>query len=206
MKSKSILISLISRFAVAAIAATSLCAVAKVCAQDPMADNPYLHKASPSPSPSSATTTTTTKPTPAKRTAAALSAKDKTFIKNAAKGGMEEVEMGKMALQQGKSADVKKFGQRMVTDHTKANNELMALAAKKGFALPNEKTKTEKFGANFDKEYMADMVKDHEKDLAEFQEEAKNGSDPDLKAWAAKTAETVKKHLALAKETQSKLK
>ena len=55
-------------------------------------------------------------------------------------------------------------------------------------------------------QYMADMVKDHQKDLAEFQNEAKTGSDPDLKAWAAKTTEMIKKHLALAKQTQSKLK
>jgi len=114
--------------------------------------------------------------------------------------------MGKMAEQQGQSADVKSFGKRMVTDHTRANNELIALAAGKRFALPNEKPKVKKFGADFDKEYMADMVKDHEKDLAEFQDEARNGSDPDLKAWAAKTAEMIKKHLALAKSVQSKLK
>jgi putative membrane protein len=142
----------------------------------------------------------------AKVAPAALSDKDKTFMKNAAKGGMEEVEMGKMAQRQGQSTDVKNFGKRMVTDHTMANNELMALAAKKGVALASEKSKTEKFGASFDKEYMADMVKDHQKDLAEFQNEAKNGSDPDLKAWAAKTSEMVKKHLALAQQTQSKLK
>ena len=128
-------------------------------------------------------------------------------MKNAAKGGMEEVEMGKMAEQQGQSTDVKNFGKRMVTDHTMANNELMQLAAGKKFTLPKEKTKVEKFNAaTFDKEYMADMVKDHQKDLAEFQNEAKNGSDPDLKAWAAKTSEMVKKHLALAKSVQGKLK
>lgn len=144
----------------------------------------------------------------AKTTAtAALSEKDKTFIKNAAKGGMEEVEMGKMAEQQGQSTDVKNFGKRMVTEHTMANNELIQLAAGKKFALPKEKMNVEKFNAaGFDKEYMADMVKDHQKDLAEFQNEAKTGSDPDLKAWAAKTTEMIKKHLALAKQTQSKLK
>jgi putative membrane protein len=143
----------------------------------------------------------------AKAAPAALSDKDKTFMKNAAKGGMEEVEMGKMAQQQGQSTDVKNFGKRMVTEHTMANNELMQLAAGKKFALPKEKMNVEKFNAaGFDKEYMADMVKDHQKDLAEFQNEAKTGSDPDLKAWAAKTTEMIKKHLALAKQTQSKLK
>ena len=142
-----------------------------------------------------------------KTATAALSDKDKTFMKNAAKGGMEEVEMGKMAQQQGQSTDVKNFGKRMMTEHTMANNELTQLAAGKKFSLPKEKTKVEKFNAaSFDKDYMADMVKDHQKDLAEFQDEAKNGSDPDLKAWAAKSSEMVKKHLALAKSVQSKLK
>lgn len=136
-----------------------------------------------------------------------LSMKDKSFMKDAAKGGMMEVEMGQMAQKQGKSDDVKKFGSRMVADHSKANNELMGIATKKGVNLGNEKPKMDKMdGANFDKEYIASMVKDHEKDLSEFQSEAKNGSDPEVKAFAAKTSEVIKKHLALAKETQGKLK
>lgn len=136
-----------------------------------------------------------------------LSMKDKAFMKDAAKGGMMEVEMGQMAQKEGKSADVKKFGSRMVTDHSKANNELMAIAKKKGFDLGNEKPKMDKMdSANFDKEYMASMVKDHEKDLSDFESEAKNGSDPEVKAFALKTSEIIKKHLAMAKETQGKLK
>ena len=49
------------------------------------------------------------------------------------------------------------------------------------------------------------MVKDHEKDLAEFQEEANEATDPDLKEFAETTAKMVQKHLDLARETQSKL-
>jgi putative membrane protein len=136
-----------------------------------------------------------------------LSMKDKAFMKDAAKGGMMEVEMGQMAEKEGKSADVKKFGSRMVTDHSKANNELMGIAKKKGFDLGNEKPKMDKMDStNFDKEYMAAMVKDHEKDLSDFESEAKNGSDPEVKAFALKTSEMIKKHLAMAKETQGKLK
>jgi putative membrane protein len=142
----------------------------------------------------------------AKTATAALSAKDKTFMQNAAKGGMEEVEMGHMAQTKGQSDGVKKFGTRMVTDHSNANNELMALAARKGVKLPSAKAKMEKMGANFDKEYMADMVKDHQKDLAEFQAEAKDGVDADVKKFAEKGAKMVQKHLTLAQETQSKLK
>jgi len=131
------------------------------------------------------------------------SAKDKTFMKKAAKGGMMEVAMGKLAEQNGQSDDVKSFGKRMVTDHSKANDELKSIAQQKGIKLPS-KEPTEKWSS--DKVYMNMMVKDHEKDLAEFQAEAKDGSDPDVKNFADKTAKVVQEHLDLAKETQGKLR
>src|SRR6476619_5102431 len=99
-----------------------------------------------------------------------LSEKDKTFMKKAAKGGMMEVAMGNLAEQNGQSEDVKSFGKRMVTDHSKANDELKSIASKKGVQLPS-KEPAAKWSS--DKAYMDAMVKDHEKDLAEFQEEAK---------------------------------
>src|ERR1043166_7621553 len=98
-----------------------------------------------------------------------LSAKDKTFMMNAGKGGQMEVAMGKMAAQNAQSADVKKFGNRMVTDHSKANNELMGLATEEGVQLPGPKAPGK---WKSDKDYINMMVKDHEKDLAEFQKEA----------------------------------
>ena len=132
-----------------------------------------------------------------------LSAKDKTFMKKAAKGGMMEVTMGKMAEQNAQSDDVKSFGKRIVTDHSKANDELKSIASKKGVELPS-KERSGKWTS--DKAYMDMMVKDHEKDLAEFKEEASSGSDPDLKKFADDTARMVQEHLDLAKETQGKLK
>jgi putative membrane protein len=155
--------------------------------------------------------TDTAKKTDAAKTekspAAALSDKDKDFIQTAAKGGMMEVEMGKMGQKQAKSADVKTFATRMVTDHTKANTQLKALAKKKGVTLEADAPKMDKMDdATFDKEYMNEMVKDHEKDVAEFEKEAKDGSDADVKAWAGKTLPTLKKHLEMAKEIQGKLK
>jgi len=131
-----------------------------------------------------------------------LSANDKTFMKKAAKGGMMEVTMGKMAEQNAQSDDVKSFGKRMVTDHSKANDELKSIAEKKGVKL-SSKEPSEKWSS--DKAYIDMMVKDHEKDLAEFQDEAKNGSDPDVKKFADDTAKMVQEHLDLAKQTQSKL-
>src|SRR6185369_18072972 len=117
-----------------------------------------------------------------------LTEKDKKFMKKAAKGGMMEVAMGKTAEQNAQSEDVKSFGKRMVTDHSKANDELKSIAEKKGVKLPT-KEHTGKWSS--DKAYMDAMVKDHEKDLAEFQEEAKTGSDPEVKKFAEDTAKVV---------------
>jgi putative membrane protein len=132
-----------------------------------------------------------------------LSTADKNFMINAAKGGMMEVEMGKMAASNAQSADVKKFGNRMVADHSKANSELMALAKEEGVSLPGAKSPGK---WKSDKDYMDTMVKDHQADLAEFQKEAQSGTDPDVKAFAAKGAKMVSAHLKMAQETQAKLK
>ena len=132
-----------------------------------------------------------------------LSAQDKTFMKKAAKDGMMEVTMGKVAEQNAQNDDVKSFGKRMVTDHGKANDELKSIASKKGFELPS-KEHSGKWTS--DKDYMDMMVKDHEKDLAAFKAEASSGSDPDLKKFADDTAKVIQEHLDLAKEIQGKLK
>jgi putative membrane protein len=140
--------------------------------------------------------------TPAGKNASA-SAKDKMFMKKAAKGGMMEVAMGNLAEQKGQSDDVKSFGKRMVADHSKANDELKKIAAQKSVKLP---AKEPTVSWSSDKAYIDAMVKDHEKDLAEFKEEASSGSDADVKKFAEDTAKMVQEHLDLAKETQSKLK
>jgi putative membrane protein len=140
--------------------------------------------------------------TPAAKNSA-VSAKDKTFMKKAAKGGMMEVAMGKLAEQKGQSEDVQSFGKRMVADHSKANDELKKIAAQKNVKLP---TKEPTVSWSSDKGYMDMMVKDHEKDLTEFREEASGGSDPDVKKFAEDTAKVVQEHLDLAKQTRSKLK
>src|SRR5712671_3966801 len=132
-----------------------------------------------------------------------LSGADKAFMMNAAKGGMMEVQWGKLAGQNGQNADVKKFGNRMVTDHSKANSELMALAKEEGVTLPGAKSPGK---WKSDKNYMDMMVKDHQADLAEFRNEAKSGTDPDLKKFAEKYSKVVSAHLKLAQETQGKVK
>ena len=137
---------------------------------------------------------------------------DRAFMSKAAQGGLAEVQLGQLATQQGSSDAVKQFGQRMVDDHTHANNELMQVALQKQITLPkslskkdqNVKTRLSKLsGAAFDRAYMADMVKDHQLDIADFQKEADSGQDPDVKAFAAKTLPTLKEHLTMAESVRA---
>src|SRR5947208_11735048 len=138
-----------------------------------------------------------------KAKASTLSSADKAFIKDAAKGGMMEVAMGRVAEKNATDSEVKNFGARMVKDHSKANEDLKTIAKEENVALPAGK---EAGKWKSDKDYMGQMVKDHEKDLAAFEKEAKDGSDPDVKSFASKTSEVVRKHLEMAKKIDSKLK
>lgn len=143
------------------------------------------------------------------------SAADMKFAKEAAVGGLEEVELGKLAVSKGQSDKVKQFGQRMIDDHTKANEQLKTVAAKNNITLPTEldakhKAVVDRFsslsgGAAFDKAYMQDMVKDHNMDIAEFQKEASSGQNTDLKGFAGQTLPTLQDHLKMAKEGNSSL-
>jgi putative membrane protein len=139
---------------------------------------------------------------------------DQKFVLEAAMGGMEEVQLGQLAVSKAASDDVKQFGQHMVDDHSKANDELKALAASKNITLPTELAGKQKAdydklsklsGAAFDREYMKMMVDDHNKDVAEFQKESTSGKDPDVKAWAAKTLPTLQQHQTMAKEVDAKV-
>jgi len=129
---------------------------------------------------------------------------DADFATKAAVGGMTEVTLGKIALEKSSNAKIKDFATMMVTDHGKANAELMALAKTKNITLPadvdadHQKKIDElkqKTGADFDKAYVDAMVDGHKKTLTLMQDEAKDGKDADLKAFAAKTAPIVQMHL-----------
>ncbi|HVE57775.1 MAG TPA: DUF4142 domain-containing protein [Pyrinomonadaceae bacterium] len=135
------------------------------------------------------------------------------FWTKAAQGGMAEVELGKLALQKAQNADVKKFAQMMVTDHTKANDELKALAAKKSVVLPTDigshKSTVDDLsklsGADFDKAYVDAMVDDHKEDV-EFFDDNTDNSDADIKAFTTKTLPTLKKHLEMINGIKAKMK
>jgi putative membrane protein len=136
------------------------------------------------------------------------------FMKKAAEGGMAEVQLGNVAVRRAESPDVKQFGQRMVDDHSKANDELKQLAEEKGVALPKDVDAKHKAdmdrmsklsGAEFDRAYMRHMVNDHNEDVALFEREARQTNDPDLKAWIEKTLPVLKDHQQTAVATASKV-
>jgi len=139
---------------------------------------------------------------------------DAEFAVEAADGGIMEVELGTLALTKASSPEVKKFAQMMVDEHTKANNELKALAQQKNITLPtvmgNERQRKyddlgKKAGSEFDKEYIDLMVRDHKEDIDEFEDQANDGDDPELKSWASAKVATLQHHLQEAERIQELL-
>jgi len=131
-----------------------------------------------------------------------LSSKDYKFVVEATQGGMAEVQMGELAKQKATNPQVKSFGEKMVTDHNKANDELKQIVSRKGATLPTELPRKENShyeslqkSTDFDKDYVQHMVKDHKKDVKDFQDAAESLNDPDLKAFAQKTLPTLQEHL-----------
>jgi putative membrane protein len=140
---------------------------------------------------------------------------DKDFLKEAASGGLLEVELGRFAEQNAQNPRVKKFGAMMVRDHQKVNDELKTLASGKNITLSDEMDNKHKDmvddlkkeqGDDFDKAYIKGMVEDHEKDVDKFQKVAEDGKDPEIKAFAAKTLPTLLMHLDSAKSIKEALK
>jgi len=137
---------------------------------------------------------------------------DSTFAKEAAQGGVAEVQLGKLAEEKGTTKQVKDFGRRMVTDHTKADDQLKGAVSGENITLPNEMTASDKAtydhlsklsGTAFDKAYAEDMVKDHEKDVNSFQREANDGKNSSIKSFASTTLPTLREHLKLARDMNS---
>lgn len=137
------------------------------------------------------------------------------FMTKAASSNMMEIELGKLAQQKAQNADVKRFAQMMVTDHTKASAEMKALAAQKNVTLPDSmgsehrdhmNKMRDKTGADFDKDYMDMMVNAHQKDVSMFEDASQNMQDPDVKAFASKTLETLRMHHKEAERINDLLK
>jgi putative membrane protein len=138
---------------------------------------------------------------------------DAAFMTSAATAGMAEVALGKLGVANATASEVKEFAQRMIDDHTKANEELKALAAQKNVTLPTDLDAKHKAvhdklakakGAAFDTAYMSQMVSDHQAAVTLFERESKSGQDAETKAWAAKTLPTLQQHQTMAKQIHSK--
>lgn len=138
-----------------------------------------------------------------------LSTSDAAFMTTAARGGMAEVQLGQLAQRNGRSAAVKRFGQRMVTEHGQANQALMALAQQKQIAPPDgvgahhQQTYDDLArmrGSAFDRAYAEAMVQNHQQDLEAYRLEAQNGTDPDVKAFAARHVPILEEHLRMAQQ------
>lgn len=132
------------------------------------------------------------------------------FIKEAADGGRFEEEMGDYMRKNCLSADVKGLSQHMFEDHRKANEELKELAKKKGVELRDSLSERKKMiyeeikvksGVDMDKAYVNEMIEAHQKDIEFFKREAKLGTDPEVKAWAAGKISTLQHHLEMSQST-----
>jgi putative membrane protein len=139
---------------------------------------------------------------------------DEKFVREAAEGGMAEVKLGQLAQEKGQSEEVKKFGQRMVQDHSKANDELKQIGSQEGINLPTDVSRTdaEKYdklakmsGPEFDRMYAQEMVKDHEKDVSEFKKATTSAQKPALKQFAQRTLPTLQSHLQEAKQMNAQV-
>lgn len=172
----------------------------------------------PAGSPASPQSNAKTDPTPtsnatsSKHTTRMIS--DSTFAREAAEGGIAEIKFGQLAEEKGSSQEVKDFGKRMVTDHTKASDQLKADAAKEKFTLPTDMSKRDQMtydrlsklsGSAFDRAYARDMVRDHRADVAQFLTESKNGKQDWTKDFASQTLPTLREHLKQAEEMLHKV-
>jgi putative membrane protein len=133
---------------------------------------------------------------------------DKKFVLSAADGGMLEVKLGELAAERATSPKCKDFGKKMITDHTKVNDELKALAQKKQITVPAQLSSMKQAqydslaalsGEKFDMLYMNMMIASHEETIGLFQTESNKGQDPDLKKWADSKIPALKHHLEMAK-------
>jgi putative membrane protein len=144
-----------------------------------------------------------------KSPASEKSGTDAAFIKKAANGGMTEVELGKIAQDKGQKQEVKDFGARMVKDHGKANDDLKSVASKMNVEVPDKVNakhqavidKFSKMSAeSFDAAYVKEMVKDHKKDISEFENAKGEVKNDDLKKFIDDTVPVMKEHLDMVQK------
>jgi len=143
------------------------------------------------------------------------SKKDYKFAHDATEGNLLEVKLGELAKQRAANPSVQQFADQMIQDHTKANMEFKQLAMQKGATIPDKLSHHQESefehmqklsGKDFDKKYAEHTVKDHKKDVKEFQDASKDIQDPELKAFAQKTLPILEHHTQMAEQMESSLK
>lgn len=134
---------------------------------------------------------------------------DSEFARKANWANLAEVKLGDLAEQKATTQAVKDFGQHMVTDHNKAEDNLKSAATKDNITLPGQLDAIDQAtydrlsklsGQAFDRAYARDMVRDHAADVADFRHEANDGKDVEIKTFAAQTLPTLEDHLREARE------
>lgn len=139
----------------------------------------------------------------------------RTWMDKAANAGNAEVEIGQLAQQKATNERVKNFAQMMVTDHSKANDDLKTIAGQKNVNLPtgmdedhmkHKEELSKKSGADFDKAYINMMIDGHKKVIDHFEKAAKDATDPDVKNFASQKLPTIKMHLDSAQAIKKALK
>jgi putative membrane protein len=135
---------------------------------------------------------------------------DKRFLTKAAEGGLMEVQMAQLAQRQASSQAVKDYARQLEQDHTNANKQLMDIATQRNVSLPTTPMASDHqqtmdklgklSGADFDKQYIRMMIRDHRKDIKEFEKESNNGMDTNLKTFASSTLPTLRNHLQMAEQ------
>lgn len=136
-----------------------------------------------------------------------LSTSDAFFMDQAARAGLAEVAEGRMMRERAGRADIRQFAARMVADHGAVNEELAALAQRKGITPPATPSAAQQAsldelgklrGRALDRKYLDEQVAEHQQVLKLFQDEARQGTDPDVKAFAARHAGALAEHLDMA--------
>lgn len=147
------------------------------------------------------------------RTAQSAAGLDVEFVDKAQKAGKAEVQASQLAVQRSSNPSVKRFAQQMVMDHSKANEMLRKLAARKGVSVPADaavdpdiEALKSKSGREFDVAYLALAGPDaHERAVTLFETESEKGQDSDLRGFARQTLPTLRHHLSEAREVSAKV-
>jgi putative membrane protein len=143
-----------------------------------------------------------------------LSPRDQRFIQTATANNLAQIALGRVAVQQGKTQHVRDFGQKMIDDHAKADDQLKEIATRAGVSLPTETSTDQKAtedrlwwtsGRDFDRAYLDEVKTSQRQTISALRDQAKNGRDPDLKSFAKSTLRMMQKHKKLASRPSQKM-